>query len=937
MNYAYWRKCDFQIHTPRDPNWQGPRPTGENDDLNGTPASMADVDQQRQDWANEFVSQCIARGLEAIAVTDHHEMVMVPYVRKAIERKKKEDASVDMWLLPGMELTCRGGVQCIILFDSDLEDEWLSEAQSKIGIVKAAQNSRSKQGPAVTQLDLLYPDISEKLDQIPELKARYIVLPNVSEGGQHTVVKNAMHADFSRMPYVGGYLDNGQSISTLGGKHRRRISGEEDIWGSRFIYPLPTSDSRSADYKKLGRNNCWIKMASATAEAVRQAYLGHRSRISLVPPVLTSVSITEVRVSGSAIFEKIDLSTSSELNSIIGGRGSGKSTLLEYIAFGLGRSCHDLKKVDYSGQDRLESLIQDTLVKPSASIELDLLQDGAKFAIHRSPQSSYSPVVTYPDGSREEVSLKDLRSLFPGVVYSQGELSEIGKKTEQKAQLSDLLQFVDPQFKIDDDNMARQVEVGKREVRAALQELSASWEAEAELHKLVMQKGSLTQRIQALEKNLPELPEEDRQKVSRFDDLVAQDGLRVTCEKHAQSVLEALGDLKRKAEASPKFIQSTDEAQGFKDAYADFSKMLVDGVDALVGTLAKSSEKITLTGKELSQSLEAARTDRNLVMEKLTEHKAATDQIVRLKEELRSLDAKIEELKADMPSTEASIQKLGERLNDLKARVTERADKTKNWADMIEKLSDNRVEAEVELEGDLVSLIEATDNLMARTGSQTATRHQKLSEAIAAKGVWDVLEAILNDCFEALRWRQMSASTTGGAPECVALSDMLGVTDKALASFLTLLDLQRVEVMATAVPAPAISLFYCDQDRRISFDKASEGQRAAALLFMLLEQPGGPLMIDQPEGDLDNKIVSELADKLHSAKQRRQIFFASHNANIVVNGSSELVVGMDVAPEAMRTVGCCGAIDSTDICFKITETMEGGKKAFGDRKDKYGY
>ena len=937
MNYAYWRKCDFQVHTPRDPNWKGQRPVGENDDIDGSPATMDDVNRERQKWANEFVRMCSVRGLEVIAVTDHHEMVMVPFIKRAISDRKLEDPDFDLWFLPGMELTCHGGVQCLIIFDADLSDEWLSEAQSKLGITKPAQKEKAKQGPAVTQLAHHYPDVVAVLDKVDELKGRYIVVPNVSDGGQHTVLKNGAHADFARMPYVGGYLDNGQNINNLGGKAKRRLSGEENDWGSRYVYPLPTSDSRTADFKKLGKNDCWIKMASPTAEAVRQAYLGHRSRISLVPPVLTSVSITAVRVSGSEIFQLIDLKTSSELNSIIGGRGSGKSTLLEYIAFGLGRSCYDLKKGDYSGQDRLESLIQDTLVKSSASIELDLLQDGAKFAIHRGPQNSYSPVVTYPDGNKEEVSLKDLRSLFPGVVYSQGELSEIGKKTEQKAQLSDLLQFVDPQYKVDDDSMARQVEAGKREVRTAIQKVSQAWDAEAELHKLTMQKSSLSQRIQALEKNLPELPEEDRQKVSRFDALVVQDGSRVSCEKHSQSVLEALVDVKGKAEASPTFVQSTEDAEGFKNAYVDFSKILVDGVDALVKKLTESSEQVSLFGKELSQGLEAARTERNLVMEKLTEHKAATDQVVRLKEELRALDAKIEELKVDMPSTKASIKRLGERLNDLKAKVTQRADKTKTWADMIEELSGNRVEAKVELEGDLSEIIEATDSLMARTGSQTATRQQKLTDAIAAKGVWDVLEAILNDCFNALRGRQMSASSTGGGPDCVNLSNTLGVTDKALSSFLALLDLQRVEVMATAVPAPSISLFYCDEDRRISFDKASEGQRAAALLFMLLEQPGGPLLIDQPEGDLDNKIVSVLADRLHAAKQKRQIFFASHNANIVVNGSSELVVGMDVAPEAMRTVGCSGAIDSTDICFKITETMEGGKKAFGDRKDKYGY
>ena len=89
--------------------------------------------------------------------------------------------------------------------------------------------------------------------------------------------------------------------------------------------------------------------------------------------------------------------------------------------------------------------------------------------------------------------------------------------------------------------------------------------------------------------------------------------------------------------------------------------------------------------------------------------------------------------------------------------------------------------------------------------------------------------------------------------------------------------------IATAVAQPEITLSYFDRGREISFEKASEGQRAAAPLFMLLEQPGGPLIIDQPEGDLDNRIIAELTDKLHQAKQNRQLVFASHNANIVVN------------------------------------------------------
>jgi len=88
---------------------------------------------------------------------------------------------------------------------------------------------------------------------------------------------------------------------------------------------------------------------------------------------------------------------------------------------------------------------------------------------------------------------------------------------------------------------------------------------------------------------------------------------------------------------------------------------------------------------------------------------------------------------------------------------------------------------------------------------------------------------------------------------------------------------------------------------------------------------------------LDNKIITDLTDRLHTARQSRQLIFASHNANIVVNGSSELVGYLDVRDNGQRQFECAGAIDTPSICKVITSTMEGGEKAFKDRQNKYGY
>src|SRR5690606_33481883 len=71
---------------------------------------------------------------------------------------------------------------------------------------------------------------------------------------------------------------------------------------------------------------------------------------------------------------------------------------------------------------------------------------------------------------------------------------------------------------------------------------------------------------------------------------------------------------------------------------------------------------------------------------------------------------------------------------------------------------------------------------------------------------------------------------------------------------------------------------------------AFAGQQATALLRVLLAQAGPPLLIDQPEDDLDSQVVLDVVERIWMAKAHRQLIFSSHNANLVVNGDAELVI-----------------------------------------------
>jgi type III restriction enzyme len=126
----------------------------------------------------------------------------------------------------------------------------------------------------------------------------------------------------------------------------------------------------------------------------------------------------------------------------------------------------------------------------------------------------------------------------------------------------------------------------------------------------------------------------------------------------------------------------------------------------------------------------------------------------------------------------------------------------------------------------------------------------------------------------------------------------------------------------------------------IAFADASAGQQATALLHVLLSQPGSPLVIDQPEDDLDSQILFQIVGLIWKAKKRRQLVFASHNANLVVNGDAELVVCCDYRDAGDHSAGeikLLGAIDIPSVRDEITVVMEGGEKAFRLRKEKYGF
>jgi ABC-type uncharacterized transport system ATPase subunit len=122
------------------------------------------------------------------------------------------------------------------------------------------------------------------------------------------------------------------------------------------------------------------------------------------------------------------------------------------------------------------------------------------------------------------------------------------------------------------------------------------------------------------------------------------------------------------------------------------------------------------------------------------------------------------------------------------------------------------------------------------------------------------------------------------------------------------------------------------------FAKLSLGQQQAILLSILLfSRSTAPLIIDQPEDNLDSEFIYKtIVRSLRTIKEQRQVIIVTHNANIAVLGDAELIVPLRGASD-LAIVCDRGSIDTKETKEIVCTILEGGKKAFLRRQKVYGY
>jgi hypothetical protein len=150
--------------------------------------------------------------------------------------------------------------------------------------------------------------------------------------------------------------------------------------------------------------------------------------------------------------------------------------------------------------------------------------------------------------------------------------------------------------------------------------------------------------------------------------------------------------------------------------------------------------------------------------------------------------------------------------------------------------------------------------------------------------------------------------------------------------------LHALEVMWKS-PCPIISVKTRGaKPKDIPVNQLSDGQKHTIMLTIaMLAESNIPLVIDQPEDDLDNAFIfSAVVKALRSIKERRQVILVTHNANIAVLGDAELLLPMRRNGDGGNTFDR-GSIDKTETKKAALNILEGGDVAFRRRREIYGH
>jgi DNA repair ATPase RecN len=652
-------------------------------------------------------------------------------------------------------------------------------------------------------------------------------------------------------------------------------------------------------------------MSTVSVEALRQAFLDPESRIRLNsdPQPEPHAEFLAVTWEGGFLGDT-SVYFNDSLNVLVGGRGTGKSTMIESLRYALG-----LEPLGEEARKAHEGVIRYVL---RSGTKVSLLVRSHKpsqrcYTIERSVPNP--PIVKDEAGEILTLSPADI---MPGVeVFGQHEISELTKSREKLTLLLDRFIEHDPTL------LGRKTKLKLELERSRSRIVDVRRETKALDERLAALPG-----LEETQKRFKEAGLEERLKEKSL--LVREERVFVNVSERLEPIRALRNDLIGGLPLDTAFV-SLKALEGLPNAailaeieniLATLSTKLKATADHLANLLAETDTAIAGTKARWAEKRKVIEDNYEKLLRELQKSKIDGAEFIRLRqriEELRPLRDKKESLKRDLATHEAHRRKLLSEWEDIKASEYR---EIQSAAKKVSRKLRERVKVEVTMAGNRDPL----EQLLREIGGNlnAALDRLRLLEQLS-------LPDFAQRCREGKEALMQQYGLPAGSAERIAQADL------ELFMRIEELDLSATTKIELNTASDG------DPPTWQTLEALSTGQKATAVLLLLLLESEAPLVVDQPEDDLDNRFITEsVVPIMRQEKGRRQFIFSTHNANIPVLGDAELILGLvasgegkegaaKISPEHM------GSIDSRPVRELVEEILEGGKDAFEMRRSKYGF
>lgn len=934
-----WWKFDFHTHTPAS------KDTGAWQAAIGTSAELTP-----QTWLLKYM----AAGVDCVAITDHNTGEWIDKLKAAYsDMNRRANAGNppagfrELHLFPGVEISVQGGFHLLAIFAPSASSQTISDLLARVGYDGTRGDS-----------------------------------DGVTREGAAKVVELVLAAGGLAIPAHAGsdkgllQVEPGTRKCLLDTTTVKRVLQEPGILALEWAVPISPApmvlDELKLRFASVVGSDChsfqgtavpgsrytWIKMAKPSLEGLRLALLDGQevsvrrsdessgfAPFDTPEHFIESIEIRDARYMGRGK-TGTSLPLNPYFNALIGGRGTGKSTVVHALRLAYKRE-NELSSASEAGQTfnrfnkvaktrndegglRAETALYVQVHRDGTSYRLIWRQDGQGHAVEEwdAATDSFNPSASQ--------AINEQR--FPVRLFSQGQIAALAGDSQQAL------------LKVIDDAAGTQSQQATFE--EAKRAFLASRAQMRELEGKLQSRESLTLSLQDIQRKLARFEGADHAAVLKN----YQHSNRQNRELERQ--FEASSQLTARLKGIAAGLLVEDLPEGLFDAHEDRPALAL--IEALHAAIAKARQDVENAAAALQEHGQTLRVELETSpwFVRIGAAKTAYDQLKadlqqqgvsdpneygRLVQEKQRLEADLKRLET-LQKQHVDLRKEAKKQLE-QVQSARRAISTQRSAFLQQTLQGNpfvRIEL-IPYSRDAQSIERSLREVLgAADGKYVDDLYQEQDGAPSKGLVADLLASVglveQPETWDVTTFEQaLLAQKKRLVQACRGNAEFGGWFNK----FLKAETDKRPEFTDHILcwfPEDGLQVEYSRKGDGRDFQsigQASAGQRAAAMLAFLLAHGKEPLVLDQPEDDLDNHLIYGLVvQQIRSNKLRRQLIIVTHNPNIVVNGDAELIHVLDFNHQCH--VKQVGSLQDQSMRSEVCQVMEGGEEAFERRYQRLG-